>query len=89
MSTSSDFKKKARQAKEIYELIGESGASYTVFWFEDGSVCGAKKIATEKRAAAKLDFGISTKGCLDDCGMADFEGTTYQKGAELLARLQG
>jgi hypothetical protein len=31
MSTGSDFKDKARQAKAVYELIGASGSTYSVF----------------------------------------------------------
>jgi hypothetical protein len=87
MSSGSDFKEKARQAKAIYEMVGASGASYVIFWFKDRSVCAAKRAATDNRSAASLDFQVSTTHCLDDCGVSDFEGTTYQKGAELLSRL--
>lgn len=88
MSLGSDFKEKARQTKAIYELIGESGATYVIFWFEDGSVCAAQRVATQNRSVASLDFHVPIKNCLDDCGVADFEGTTYQKGTELLKRIQ-
>lgn len=87
MSSRSEFKDNARQAKVIYELIDESESIYFVFWFNDGFVCAAKKTSTSNKAAASLDFQVSTKDCLNDCGVGNFEGTTYQKGAEFLERL--
>lgn len=86
MSSASDFRTKV-QAATVYEVLGKSGASYLVFWFRDGSVCAARKLPSGNRAAARLEFG-ETKPCLDDCGVADFAGTTYQKGTELLRRLE-
>ena len=64
-------------------MVGASGSVYIFFWFNDGSVCAAKKINTYNRASAGFDFEVSTKACLDDCGAADFEGSTYQKVADL------
>ena len=86
MSSSSDFRTSARGAT-AYGIIGGSGSSYVVFWFSDGSVCAARKLPSGNRAVAKLEFG-KTKPCLDDCGTADFVGTTYQKGTELLTQLR-
>jgi hypothetical protein len=86
MSQASDFRE-AAQAVTIYEVMGQSGASYVIFWFDDGSVCAARKLPTNNAAAARLEFG-SVKPCLDDCGTSDFPGSTYQKGAELLRRLR-
>lgn len=88
MSLASDFKEAARAAKTIYELVGQGGASYVIFWFDDGSVCAAQKLPTDNKAAARLEFG-ATKPCLDSCVVDDFAGTTYQKGAELLQRIEG
>ena len=85
MSGASDFKTLAHSCT-AYEAIGASGASYVVFRFADGSVCAARKLPSRNRAVARLLFG-ATKPCLDDCGTADFPGTTYQKGTELLRRL--
>ena len=87
MSTASDFREKARSARAVYEVLGQSGASYLIFWFDDGSVCAARKVPSNNRAGARLEFS-STKPILDDCGVADFEGSTYQKGTELLKRLE-
>ena len=87
MSLASDFKEAARSAEAIYEVIGQSGSTYIIFWFDDGSVCAAQRLPTENRAPARLKFG-ATKPCLDDCGVDDFPGTTYQKGTELLQRLE-
>jgi len=87
MSLASDFKKDARSATAIYEMVGHSGASYVIFWFDDGSVCAAQKLPTDNKTAARLEFG-ATKPCLDDCGVDDVAGTTYQKGTELLRRLE-
>jgi len=67
--------------------MGQSGASYIIFWFADGSVCAAKKLPTDNRAAARLDFG-ETKTCLKDCGITDTGQTTYQMGKELLDKLE-
>ena len=85
MSSASDFRNMAQTAR-IYEVLGQSGASYVIFWFDDGSVCAARKLPSGNKAAARLEFG-ATKPCLNDCGVEDFPGTTYQKGAELLKRL--
>jgi hypothetical protein len=86
MSSASDFRTMARSAT-AYEVLGQSGASYVIFWFDDGSVCAARKLPSGNIAAARLEFG-ETKSCLDDCGVAGFSGTTYQKGTELLKRLE-
>lgn len=86
MSSASDFKDMAQEAT-IYEVTGQSGAVYVIFWFPDGSVCAARHLpANGVRASARLEFQ-ATKPCLNDCGMADVQGTTYQKGTELLRRL--
>ena len=87
MSGASDFRTAARSAT-IRQVIGQSGSTYIIFWFPDGSVCAAKKLASEDRASAQLEF-VATKPCLNDCGVSDYEGTTYQKGTELLRRLRG
>jgi hypothetical protein len=87
MSAASEFKQAAQTAK-IYEVTGKSGAVYIFFWFADHSVCAARRLpAGNAKASARLEFR-DTKTCLDDCGMAAFEGTTYQKGRELLKRLE-
>ena len=86
MSLASDFRNQA-QAATIYEVLGESGASYQFFWFKDGSVCAARKQPSGNVASAHWEFG-ATKPCLDDCGLEDYAGTTYQKGAELLRRIE-
>lgn len=86
MSMASDFRSLAQQGT-IYEVMGQSGKSHLIFWFPDGSVCAAQKVPTDNRAVAGLAFG-ATKPALDDCGVADYEGTTYQKGTELLRRLE-
>lgn len=87
MSAASNFREKAQATKVIYQVLGHSGASYIIFWFDDGSVCAARPVPSGNLAAARLEFG-ATKPILDDCGVADFEGTTYQKGTELLKRLE-
>jgi hypothetical protein len=87
MSMASDFKDATRSARAIYEVVGQSGVSYVIFWFDDDSVCAAQKLPTDNKAAARLEFG-TTKPCLDDCGVDDFSGTTYQKGTELLRRIK-
>jgi hypothetical protein len=87
MSLASDSRSQA-QAATIYEVLGESGATYLFFWFKDGSVCAARKLPSGNGASARWEFG-ATKPCLDDCGLADFAGTTYQKGTELLRQLEG
>jgi len=88
MSSASDFKKMANAAT-VYEVTGKSGAVYVFFWFLDFSVCAARRLPAENaRASARLEFQ-DTKPCLDDCGLEDFEGTTYQKGRELLRRIEG
>lgn len=86
MSMASDFKAMADLAT-IYEVTGESGRVYMIFWFPDGSVNAARRLPSGNKAAAKLEFQ-ATKPCLDDCSVADFEGATYQKGQELLRRLE-
>jgi hypothetical protein len=89
MSKASDFAEQAKQATKIYELIGDSGATYVFFWFGDGSVTAARRKPTKnKDASAEYQFAKDVKGALDDCGLSDFDGTTYQKGAELLKRLK-
>lgn len=90
MSKASDFAEQAKEATKIYELIGKSGAVYLFFWFADGSVTAARRQPTTNRyASAEYLFAKDVKGALDDCGLKDFDGTTYQKGAELLKRLKG
>lgn len=89
MSQASDFKDMARDAKDIYEVVGNSGASYVFFWFTDGSVCAARRLPGRSAlTAARFEFQ-ETKVCLDDCGLANFQGSTYQMGAELLRRIKG
>lgn len=88
MSQASDFNALVDQAK-IYEMIGRSGATYVIFYFPaDQSVTAARRVPTGTRASARLEFG-DVKPALDDCGVDDVEGTTYQKGAELIRRLEG
>lgn len=90
MSQASEFNDAANQARDMYEVIGESGATYIFFWFPDDSVTAARRQAADaSQVAATYVFGKNTKAALDDCGMANFEGTTYQKGRELLKRLRG
>ena len=84
MSQASDLKALANG--EIYEVMGKSGASYVIFFFRDASVCALRKKSTSSAAAAQLEF-TNAKSCLDDCGMEELEGTTYQKGRELLKKL--
>lgn len=86
MSQSSEFEIEARAAK-VHELIGESGAAYVFFFFHDNSVCAARKVATNNRATAKLNFKIKTKDALHDCGI-ESRGTTYQEGRDLLKQLE-
>lgn len=71
----------------VYEVIGQSGTTYMFFWFGDGSVCAARKEPAGNRAAAQWVF-VEAKPSLDDCGVADFAGNTYQKGIELRKRLE-
>jgi hypothetical protein len=85
MSLASEFRE-AAQAATIYEVMGQSGASYVIFWFDDSSVCAARKLPTDNKAVARLEFG-ETKICLKDCGIAYVGQTTYQMGAELLKRM--
>jgi hypothetical protein len=87
MSLASDFKEAARSAEAICDIVGQSGSTCVIFWLDDGSVCAAQKLPTNNGAAARLEFG-ATKPCLDDCGVDDFPGTTYQKGTELLQRIE-
>ena len=78
----------AEQAS-IYEVIGQSGRTYIFFFFPDGSVCAACRVATGNLASACLDFTReSVKAALDDCGTEDIPGTTYQKGTALLRILE-
>lgn len=86
MSQSSEFEANAKTAK-VYEVIGASGKSYVFFFFSDTSVCAAKKVATDSRAVARLDFNIETKRALRDCGIT-VHGTTYQEGRALLKQLE-
>ena len=89
MSQASDLGEIAKTAKAVYELIGASGASYVIFWFPDHSVIAARRLPSpNNQASAHFTFGVNTKDVLDDCGMSDFEGTTYQKGRELLKRIE-
>jgi hypothetical protein len=89
MSQASDFADQAKKATAIYELIGESGAIYIFYWFADNSVTMARRqVSDTNRVSAEYLFGKNVIKALDDCGVADFDGTTYQKGAELLKRLQ-
>lgn len=89
MSQSSDFRELGRGATAIYEMVGDSGATYIFFWFEDHSICALKRLyEPTSGVAARWEFGAIKPG-LDDCGLTDFEGTTYQKGRELLRRLRG
>lgn len=87
MSQASDFKALADQAK-TYEMIGRSGAVYVIFYFPaDRSVTAARRLPTGTRASARFEFG-DVKSALDDCGVDDLEGTTYQKGAVLIDLLE-
>lgn len=89
MSQASNFADQAKQATEIYELIGESGATYIFFWFADNSITAARRKPTSNNyASAEYLFGKNVKAALDDCGLSNFDGTTYQKGSELLKRLK-
>jgi len=85
MSLASDFKETARSAEAIYEVVAQSGS--IIFWFDDGSVCAAQRLPSGNKAAACLEFG-TTKPRLNDCGVDDFSGATYQKGSELLRRIE-
>jgi hypothetical protein len=87
MSSASNFKALA-DSSIIYEVIGNSGAVYVIFWFPDGSVCAARRLPSNNNASARLEFQ-ATKPCLDDCSVIDVEGTTYQKGQELIRRIEG
>ena len=89
MSQASKFGEQAKNANAIYEMVGNSGASYIFFWFSDGSIIAARRLpADQGQAAAQFVFGKNTKKALDDCGLSNFNGTTYQKGQELLKRIQ-
>ena len=86
MSKASDLKASAQQAT-IREVIGNSGSTYAIFRFpSDGSVCVAKKLPSADLSSARLEF-VTAKPSLNDCGVADFEGSTGQKGRELFRRL--
>lgn len=89
MSQASEIAAQAKGATEIYEIIGESGATYIFFWFPDNSVTVARRKHAGGSVAATYEFGKNVKGALDDCGMGDVDGTTYQKGRELLKRIRG
>lgn len=86
MSQSSDFETTAKTAT-AYEMIGASGKTYVFFFFRDGSVCAAERVATGNRAAAQLDFEIETKQAMRDCG-GTARGTTYQEGAAFLKQIE-
>jgi hypothetical protein len=90
MAQAPDLRKLANEAS-IYEMIGQSGKTYVFFFFPDGSVCAARRVAAANQAAARLDFtGVSVKETLYDCGAQDTIGThTYQLGKDLLTRLEG
>jgi hypothetical protein len=82
----SDLKASGQQAT-IREVIGSSGSTYVIFRFpNDGSVCVAQKVPSADLSSAQLEF-VTAKPCLNDCGVADFEGSTGQKGRELFRRL--
>jgi hypothetical protein len=87
MSQSSEFEDKAKNAIAVVESLGHSGNSYVFFFFDDNSVTAAKRVkAISQHVSAQLNFNIKVKEALDDCGVSDFDGTTYQKGRELLRR---
>jgi hypothetical protein len=86
MSSASELRTLLETAT-IYEVVGYSDRNYLIFWFKDGSVCAARKRRSDSKAAARIELGV-TKAFLDDCGVAEFRGTTYQKGTELLRQLQ-
>lgn len=86
MSQSSEFEIVAKTAKG-YEVMGKSGRSYVFFFFPDNSVCAARKVPTQSRAVARLDFNILTKTAIHDCGI-EFQGATYQEGRVLLKQLE-
>ena len=89
MSHASEFGDAAKQAKAIYEVVGKSGASYVFFWFSDHSIIASRRLPSQNNlASARFVFGDNTMDALNDCGMTDTEGTTYQKGRALLKRLQ-
>ncbi len=89
---SRNFKDLAQSAT-IYEVMGDSGNSYVIFFMGDGSVCAAQIKPTQTRAGAQLIFS-ETKKCLLDCLKAfgvdtPREQTTYRIGHELRAVLEG
>jgi hypothetical protein len=88
MSQAPEFRDLAKQGS-IYEVIGRSGKAYVFFFFPDGSVCAARRVAAGGPASARLDFtGVNVKAALKDCGAADVSGThTYQIGRDLLNKL--
>lgn len=90
MAQAPELRDLARQAS-IYEIIGQSGKAYVFFFFPDQSVCAARRVATANQACARLDFtGVEVKQALVDCGATDACGThTYQRGRDLLNRLEG
>ena len=89
MAQAPELRDLANQAS-IYEIIGQSGRTYVFFFFPDGSVCAARRVAAANQASARLDFTrVNVKAALDDCGTKDIIGTTYQKGQALLKRLEG
>lgn len=90
MAQAPEFRDMAKQAS-IYEMIGQSGRTYVIFFFPDGSVCAARRVAAGNQASARLDFtGVDVKKALVDCGATDACGThTYQRGRDLLNRLEG
>ena len=68
MSQASDFGDIAKQAKAVYEVVGESGASYIFFWFSE-SVIGARRLPSENLTSARFEFR-NTMDALNDCGTA-------------------
>jgi len=88
MAQAPDLRDLASQAT-VYEVIGQSGGTYVFFFFPDGSVCAAHRVAAGNLASARLDFkGVKVKAALDDCGTKEIPGATYQKGTALLRRLE-
>jgi hypothetical protein len=88
MSQASNFAEQAKNARAIYEVIGDSGSTYIFYWFGDSSITVARRQATRNQiASAEFLMGKNVRRALDDCGLHDFDGTTYQKGTELLKRI--
>jgi hypothetical protein len=89
MNQAPELRDLAKQAS-IYEVIGQSGRTYVFFFFPDGSVCAARRVAAGGPASARLDFTrVNVKAALRDCGAKDILGThTYQIGKDLFNRLE-